>query len=171
VREGGKRMTVLHVLIAALIACLVTAVAGYWAGHSSGVQATETKWNKERLAAHRAADEARLRIAKIEEETTLQVRAISDAYTKEIRRRDAALSSSRRELDRLRLVIDAAATRDGRRPEAAANRPEVDGAAATAGVLLSACAGELVEMGGQAEHLAGQVISLQEYIRTLQKLD
>ncbi len=158
-------MSVVHLLIAAVVGCLLTATAGYWVGHESGRKDVQSRWDAEKVRAYAAAEVARKRVTQIEQEAEIEVRRLSDAYSKEVARRDAALSASHRELDRLRHAI-AAADRN-RLPKPAACRPEADGAASVAGDLLSACAGELVEMGEQAERLAGQVISLQDYIRII----
>lgn len=162
-------MSVVHILIAAAIGCAMAGIGGYWYGHISGSESTRVRWNAERLAQHRALDEARRHIARIENEAEMEVRAMSEAYTNEIKRRDISAAAARRELDRLRQSIASAASSSNASP-AAPDRPPVDGAAPVAGNLLGECAEELVAMGGHAERLSGQVMSLQDYVRTLQRM-
>jgi hypothetical protein len=157
---------VVQLIVVAALACVVSLAAGYLWGFQGGTAAVLVDWDKERLAGFAAVERERQRVIEIERRMELKVREQADVYSKEILRRETAAAGTRRELDRLRVAL----ARADRGPSAAPadDRPEVDGGAALATVLLGECATQLVEMGGHAERLAGQVIGLQQYVRTVE---
>lgn len=80
---------------------------------------------------------------------------------------DAAAAGARSQLQRLRATIAAAITTRPVQPGANSGpRPDPDAAAIAAGDVLSECAGEVVEMGEQAEDLAIRLRGLQAWARS-----
>lgn len=161
-------MSLIHILIAAVIGCALTGIGGYLAGRDAGADDMKAQWDAEKIASYVLVEKARAEIGRVERKAELEVRRISESYTEEIRRRDVAAAATRRELDRLRQSIAAAG--NSQPAPVTPDRPPADGAAPAAGNLLGECATELVEMGGHAERLSGQVMSLQDYVRTLQRM-
>lgn len=145
--------------------------AGHWLGDSEGYQRGAADVQRGFDAFKRTQREAadRALVQRMDEEQSLrrQAREKTDALTKEVQSRDAALARTRRERDRL-LVALAARPAGGGDAAAAPAGPQADGDAV--GRALGECSGQLVEMGGLADRLSLQVIGLQDYARTAMRV-
>lgn len=160
-------MPVLHVVGVSVVACVLAMAGGYLWGNKNGADSIRSEWQRERLEAHITLEKERQRVADIERQMEQSVRKQADAHSADVRRREAAAISARRELDRLR---DSLASAVDRGPIAAPanDRPSTDGASAAVAELLRKCAAELVAMGDAAGRLAGQVSGLQQYVKTIE---
>jgi hypothetical protein len=161
-------MYVGYSLIAALVAAVVGLAGGYALGFTHAAEDVTARWNEERVKTMRAVDKARQEVARIEARAEAQIRKQTDEYTQELRRREAAAAGNRRELDRLRHLLAAAAGRSPAAKDSTPGQPP-DGAASVAGELLGECAGELAAMGEQASRLASQLIGLQSYVNAIRE--
>lgn len=121
----------------------------------------------DKLAAQQAVIAAQQQKAAAESALAKQLQEQADEYSARIKTLEAGNAGARRELGRMRDALATARTslRALSESEATGPRPAADGAAADTGQLLGECAGRLVEMGGQADRLAAQVIGLQAYAR------
>lgn len=121
----------------------------------------------EKLAAQQAVIAAQQAKAAAESALAKQLQEQADEYSARIRTLEAGNAGARRELGRLRDALATArvSLRSLSQSETARAGPAPDGSSADTGQLLGECAGRLVELGGQADRLAAQVIGLQAYAR------
>lgn len=176
---AGLRMyAILAAVLVGAVVLLGLAWAAYAWAHGRGVtdgygtctaeyQPRIDALQSEKLRAQQAVIAAQQAKAAAESALAKQLQEQADEYSARIKSLEAGNAGARRELDRLR---DALATaRVGIRnlveSKATGTGPAPDGAAADAGQLLGECGARLVEMGGQADRLAAQVIGLQAYAR------
>ena len=165
-------------MIFALPQLLVTLVAsivisgglGYWAGHGKGVAALQARWDAERVSQYQAIEKARQEAAEARQRADADLAKQKESYDAERRRQADASVATGRELQRLRDALATSALGHRERASAQGSGPRTDGAAAAAGELLAACGQALAGMGDDARRLAAQVIGLQGYARTAQKV-
>lgn len=163
----------LQMILAALALSAATGLAGYFYGHSGGVDEgraeIQARWDEQSAAQSKAIVDALLAKQESDAKLSRQLQEQSNEHTETNRRRDLADAGARRELQRVRDALATARIGARERGDAPAPRPQADGAPSAAGELLGACAERLVELGGQAGKLAAQVIGLQAYARLAQQ--
>lgn len=127
--------------------------AGAWVhGRAHGIDITEARYATQ---AAEATQEAR----RFEQQRAARAQEAQDALYADKRRAQAAASAAGRELDRLRHAL-AQRSATGSDPQAACR---TDGARERE--LLGACAGDLAELGREADRLTGKLTALQVWVR------
>lgn len=168
----------LYAYIAGAVLLAAVAWAAYTWAHERGAtagygtctaeyQPRIDRLQSEKLAAQQAVIAAQKAKAAAEASLAAQLQEQADEYTARIKTLEAGNAGARRELGRLRDALATArvSLRALSQPAPAGPGPATDGAAADTGQLLSECGARLVEVGGQADRLAAQVIGLQAYAR------
>jgi hypothetical protein len=156
-------------IVALVVALAVGSVTLYRAGIKSGEARVQAQWDAERIAHAEHIQRVQAANQAAERDLAIRLQESADAHTATLDRLRESESAAGRQLVRLRAAIATAAIGHREQSAAATAGPQADDAAAAAGDLLSACAGELEQMGRAAGGLAAQVIGLQGYARTAQK--
>ncbi len=179
---------VLRALIAAVAALgLVLAVQAWNAslraqGYAQGAQAVRTEWDTAR--ARRLADDMQAAADAAQQQAQAQQRARDDDQARQVQaeriahehaERERALRSAlERAQSRQRGLLDTIAQLNARPsgddlPGAAAPGAAATGAdgAATARELLGRCSGRYAQLAADADGLRGQVMGLQDWVRTV----
>lgn len=150
---------------------LVALLGGLWAGYAYIVHTARSEGRAEVQALWDADKQAREVLAAAAAENT-RVKEAQHAQDieaeRKARERDGiivgtVLADTRSQLERLRATSAAVTARAVQASASAATGPGADDAAEASGAVFTECAGELVQMGQQAEGLAQQVRGLQAW--------
>lgn len=165
---------IVHVLAFAVLmsgfSSLIVGMNAYSKGKAAGSAEVQQQWDAVAEAQRKAVEQATAEKIEAENRLAHQLQEQANALTAQIRSRDAAIRAARTELARLRDALATAAIGAREHASPAAAGPPADGAPADTGQLLGACAERLVELGEQADRLATQVVGLQDYARTAQRV-
>ena len=154
----------LYARIAVAAAIALALAASHWKAYTKGRDVVRAEWAldaAERTQAALAASEA---ARKVEQELTAKVGRIDRAYQNQKRATASAVAAASVGVRDFEAVIAAPATASSdATPSCGAN-----GSGSIERELLGKCAAALAGMGAEADRLAGRVLGLQDYVKTIQ---